>query len=436
MRIGILSRLTDQTLVRRATRRGGVSLYFLLALPVLCLTVALAVYATQLGRVSTDLQKAGDAAALAAVQTLVDDRTLIDDPQARWDLLAEARREAVRYAAENEVYGRSLELYANPGNEADGDVVFGVVPSARSRQFLSVDLREGGREWLSGINAVRITARQTGERGNAPLLNDGPLLSRTANDVSRPATAMLDRAVIGLRPVDAKPIPLAPVALLSDPSGETGESWEYQVELRGGPDGWHYDRQLRRCEPAFEGDGIHEMVVRLRVPRQDDTDASAAEETPGPGRANACLLQIGARDFSALCGQMLTGVVREHLAEYGGKFALGVDNTLVVRGSPLGPRPDSAEHALLVKSLQQLQLLGEPRIWPLFSRFDEGTDLPVVTGFVAARVAEVHSGGGDVLFVLQPCVLSLPGVLTESSRRSEGPPPPMNRYLCKVRLVE
>jgi len=414
-------------------RPGAVSIYFLLAIPVLCLAVAIALYSAQLNRARTDVHRTADAAALAAAQTLVDDRMLMSDPQALFELFEEARQEAQYYASENPAYGEPIELRSNRSNDPDGDIVFGTFHPGRT-DFVVADFEQPTHDWMKLVNAVRVTAQRSQERGTAAHLNDGPLLSRTPTDIVRYSTAILDRSVIGFRQVDHRPIPLAPLALLSDLTGEISESWESQVEQQNGPDTWRFDHHERKCRPEADGDTIHEMVVRLR---SKGASADAQGGAQSERRSNACLLQIGTQNFSSLCQQFLAGVVSEHLAEFGGKFVLDLDNTLIVPGSPFGPQPSTAEHALLLKSLQQLGLLGEPRIWPLFSRFDESAGLPVVTGFVAARLTEVRSeDNGDVLFVLQPCVLSLVGAITESSRRGQGEAPPINRYLCRVRLVE
>jgi hypothetical protein len=64
--------------------------------------------------------------------------------------------------------------------------------------------------------------------------------------------------------------------------------------------------------------------------------------------------------------------------------------------------------------------------------------MPVVSGFVAARVAQVGlaQDGQSLLFVLQPTVLALPSAVTDASRREAGGVNTYNRYVCKVRLVE
>jgi hypothetical protein len=82
-----------------------------------------------------------------------------------------------------------------------------------------------------------------------------------------------------------------------------------------------------------------------------------------------------------------------------------------------------------------LQTSGEQRIWPLFSGFDQH-NRPIVSGFVAARVAKVFSGEGALSFVLQPCVLLAPFAVTDSSRRGVSGRSIINPYICKARLVE
>jgi hypothetical protein len=64
--------------------------------------------------------------------------------------------------------------------------------------------------------------------------------------------------------------------------------------------------------------------------------------------------------------------------------------------------------------------------------------MPVLIGFVAARVADVGSEGkGEGLsFTLQPCVMSTATAVTDARRRGLGPRSIVNPYVCKVRLVD
>jgi hypothetical protein len=421
-----------------------VSVYLLIALPVLLLAVGVAIYSAQLVDARTRLQNAADAAALAAVQVLVDDDLLTGNPAVILALLDRAQLEAQEYARSNPDARQPLDLLLNRDNDPNGDIVFGSLDEPRSGNFVVANLGESRGEFLSLVNAVRVTARRTRDRGNALRLNDGPLLSRTPNEFILSATATLDRDVIGFRPVLNKPLPLAPLALLSDVSGAAKESWEHQVERRGGGDEWRFDRVRKAAVADERGDGLFEMQVRLAEggaggPGSAEPGAEAAAGGPAEAaRPNACLLELGVDGFRGLAQQLLLGVSREQLQKFGGEFVLGKDNSLVVPGSPRGPSSAGSEFALLRRSLEQVRQLGEPRVWPLFSRFDDDTDLPVVTGFVAARVVFVSDPGeGQGLnFVLQPCMISSVTAVTDAAQRGVGGVPLVNPYICRVRLVE
>jgi hypothetical protein len=88
---------------------------------------------------------------------------------------------------------------------------------------------------LNVINAVRIHIRRTRARGNPGFLHGAPLLGRRPTDLEAVATAMLDRDVIGFRPTRDGVVPLAPIALFSDPTGGTrtaGSSTSRRVAAR------------------------------------------------------------------------------------------------------------------------------------------------------------------------------------------------------------
>src|SRR5579884_360070 len=79
-------------------RSGKAGLVLLLSLPVLLLVMALAFYAAELVETRTLLRNDADAAALAAVQTFVDDSLLCNDPQRMKELISLARQNAQQYA--------------------------------------------------------------------------------------------------------------------------------------------------------------------------------------------------------------------------------------------------------------------------------------------------------------------------------------------------
>jgi hypothetical protein len=409
----------------RRTRPGSVAAYALVILPVLTLALALALFATQLGETRTTLQTNADAAALAAVQVLVDDDALLGRPDILRRLMERAEEEARRFAQDNLVGEDGVDLRPNPDNDPDGDIVFGSLDRPRDKHFVVADLGEDREEFLHLINTVRITCARTCARGNPCRLTGGAFLSLRETDLVATATATLDRDVIGFRPVFDQPLPLIPLALLSDPAGANQDSWEYQVEKRGGHDRWRLDKVEDRRKPAPGPDGLFEMEVQLG--------------SAGGGRTNACLLQLGAYDRETLDQQLCEGVRPEHLANFGGELVLGQDNKLVVPGNPWGcPAPGTSAHARLCASLEKVRRQGEARIWPLFRGLDDRTGMPALNGFVAARVVHVggdQEGSQGLSFVLQPCMISSAAAVTSSSRRESGGKLP-NPYLCKVRLVE
>jgi hypothetical protein len=432
----------------------------LLLLPVLLFAAALAIFSGEAVEVRTDLQKCADAAALAGVQVFVDDRMLLRRRSAMLELIEKARAEAGAYALANPVLGRPLRLLPNPTNDPAGDVVFATLERPRAKRLLVADLVDPHNELLHEINTVRVQACSTADHGQAARLNRGQLLSPQPTDAVGVATATLDRDVIGFRPKVRHLLPLAPLAVRSDPAGVRKDSWEYQVERKGGTDQWRFDH--RRQVFVRGADGLFEMTVKLKLQNQSSgqqsptgTQGSAGGRQgqgsggggqAGPGgagssghwRGNACLLQLGAQDLAALAHQLVVGVSRDDLRLFGGELVLGPNNRLVVPGTPHGPAAGSSDLRALRQALQQLQAHGTPRIWPLCSAIDGSVHMPVLSGFVAARVAHVSDAqdADSLTFVLQPCVIARPDAVTDAARRRAGGISIVNRYICKVRLVE
>src|SRR5262249_31356995 len=172
-------------------------------------------------------------------------------------------------------------------------------------EFRPLDLRGPRVADLKTVDAVRVRAERSRERGDPLRLLRGPFLSRVPTDARARATALLDRDVIGVRPLPDIAAPLVPLALLSDPQGKRKRSWEAQVEKEGGSDSWAVDDRGRRPRPAEGSDGLHEMEVRL-----------------GGERHNACLLQLGVRSVEELARQVVDGVRLEQLEALGGELVL------------------------------------------------------------------------------------------------------------------
>src|SRR4051794_27815142 len=97
-------------MLRSSRRRGSLTPFLLVAFTVLLALFALAVNHARLWTVRAELQTAADAAALAAVQVLVDDDLLRGNPQYLPALLDRSRAAAQQFAQLNGVDGRGFTL--------------------------------------------------------------------------------------------------------------------------------------------------------------------------------------------------------------------------------------------------------------------------------------------------------------------------------------
>jgi hypothetical protein len=379
--------------------------------------LALAVDTGRMWQARVEIRNSADAACLAAGLALVDDELLTAQPGIMNRCVERARAHAPAYAQVNLVVGQPLQLDANEQHEPLGDIVFGYLDEPRGAFHPASDLDD------PAINAVRIIARRTHERGNPVSLFFARWLSLPAADVVATSTAMLDRDVIGFRPLANKSVPLMPIAVLSDDTLGNESAWECQVS-----------RPLRAADAL--------MIVRIPL-----TGEPESRQEP-----NGCFLQIGDADWEVLSRQIASGVTRADLAESGGQFVLGWDDRLLVPGYDQAPSLADQRLASLFLVLEHLQEFQEPRIWPLFAAIEDEDDrgelAVAVTGFVAARlhsVEIVEAGEGteqdpvrrQLVLQLQPCMMSTGMAITDAGRRMVSPErDTQNPYICKVRLVE
>jgi Putative Flp pilus-assembly TadE/G-like len=409
-------------------RRGAVVFWLPLTMLTLLAALALAVNYARLWTIRAELQAAADAAALAGAETLVGDDLLRGDPKALPALLQRASAEAILFAGKNLVQGQPLVLPANPDNLAGGDLVFGTLDRPRGSAFVvAVNVQDPTNTALAAVNTVLVNPRLTRARGNAPSLIFAPLIGQGAVDVQAAAAAMLDRDVIGLRPLGQQPLSLAPLALFSDPSGTDNKSWQYQVEQKNGTDVYRFDPTQNTFVSDAAGDGLYEFQAVLAL---DQSQVSSA---------NVSLVFLGVSDATGVSQQLLTGVTAEQLQDQGGQLVLELsDNHLAVNGSGVGPAAGSTALAALQQNLQQLQQLAAPRIWPLYCSLNSGAQ-PVLCGFVAARVVTVAGTDANepvFRFTLQPTMISTATAVTDANQRGVGGIAIVNPYICKVRLVE
>jgi len=424
----------------RRLRHGGVSPLVIFGIGAFFAALALAVDTTLLWSARGEMRNSADASCLAAALELVDDELLTGEPGVMALCIERARLQAQAYGESNPVLGQPLVLDSNWQHDPLGDIVFGYLDQPRGMFQPTSELTD------PHINAVRIIARRTRERGNPAGMYFARMLSLPAADVVATATAMLDRDVIGFRPLPHRPLHLAPIGLLTGQSLLNKEAWESQV-AGGGEDKVAFDRRQQAFVVATangaRGDGIFEMIVHIPLAGQPVAEGD---------EPNGCFLQLGDTDWEALTRQIVQGVSREDLAEFDGQLVLGWDNRLYLPGYDEAPALGDSRLPSLLDALQTLQSTGEPRIWPLFAALVEepshGPVTAMVQGFVAARLvsAAIASVGDsseedpkrqELRLRLQPCMISTGTAITDVNRRFVNPAVDLhNAWICKVRLVE
>jgi Flp pilus assembly protein TadG len=387
-----------------ARRRGTITPFFLLILIVLMGTLAIAVDYGFLSQTRVEMQNATDAAALAAAAGFVDDTTLLNSVAVAQNLMAQSRTNAIQYGQLNRVAGQPLVLDPNLENFADGDILFGFIAPGSNVFVQAQNVNDPTNTFLTTIDAVRILGRRTQFRGNPVGTLVSGAFGLPSVDMKTASTVLLDHDVIGFRPNTSQPLPLAPIAILSDPSDQNQQSWEYNVVEGNGP-------------PTDNG-LLHGIVVQL---------------TPGgSNNPNGVVLAIGATSGTQIAAQLQSGVTMTQLQGFGGQFVLDAANELEVQPAMLGP----TDYAALTAALTTLQAGAVQRVFPLYSGTDAVTNEPILSGFVAARVANVvpMNGGQPLTITLQPTVIAVPAAVPGAAR--PGGAALLTPYIVKVRLVE
>ena len=394
-----------------------------LLLPVLMVLLAASVVAINHARlvtVRTELQVCADAASLAGGMTLVSDDLLRGNPASLPALLDRCRDQAVKYAGLNPVLGAPYVLDRNPMNYTNGQLIFGTLDNPQATTFYAAqNVSDTTNTGLAKINAIRVNPRLTQAGGNAVPLFMGQLVMQSTADVQAAATVMLDRDVIGLRPVVQLPLPLAPVAFLADYSGTNPFSWQAQVEIIKTNDKWAF------TNGAFVSgsDGLYEFNAVLKT---DVTDSKLA------AAANVALLYLGTTNITDLSKQLTAGVTPAQMPT-GGLVLEAKTNNVTVQGTNQVTFSDATT---LYNALDALRQSAQPRIWPLYAT--ASSTQVTLNGFVAARVVNVNAAIGNtpLTFTLQPTMQSNAAVVTDVTRRGVNGVPIVNPYVCKVRVVQ
>jgi hypothetical protein len=403
----MLVRRLDRSLPRTGASRPGTAIpWFVILAPFLALLGVVVVYHLNLRHRQTELELCVEAAARDGAIALVSDRLLTLDPERQTHVEAEARVVACVGADGNRVNGRRIKLDPNDAqptpNCPDGELVLGTLDNPFASHF---DVSPVGLPDLTrpNRNAVRVTLKR--ER------------------VAATATAFVDRDVIGFKLQGSMSLaPGAAPAILVVPFAISAEVWDEQITRRKGGDAFRFD--ARSGLPLEGADGIPELSGKLtdeRVFRLAHVGPTASAD-PGADAAR----------------QLATGM---NFADLGQRSPPG--ELLLNDGLPLAnfvnlPRAslphDRADRHELRTALANI--LGQPRVWMLYSPDESKEGNLRVIGFVAARLMHGPADKGDLAVVLQPCMLITATAVTDHTRRDLGPRSLFNPTIARVRLVD
>ncbi len=360
----------------RPRRTGALSVWFLLALPVGLLLGLIAINRLLLADLRGIQETVTDASALAASQTLVDDRMLVGDLD---PLEAMARLAAQQYADLNPVEGQKLQ-YVSPSFPEYDDILFERVPHPLDPANTSI------------VRSVRVHGRNLRSRDAGVKLFGYPLYPLARVDLVTSSAGLLDRAVVGVRPLYGRNVPLAPVAL-----DET--KWNLFIESQ-------------IIGKAFNALPTGTFTV---------------------GVVEAIPLKIGTTDLNGVATQLSAGVTPAEIGAppFNGEFIVPPAQTKATPAYLV-----AADYAPLVPPLQALQASGAARVWPITSGFDPMTLEPLVDRFVAARVVNVTEVKDKlmtttiaILVTLRPTAYASPMIVADAAQTVVNP------YLSRVRLT-
>ncbi len=364
------------------------------------------------------MQIGADAASLTAAVEIMDQRRLYLGPENSDDTSEEqfnrlaaiqqmqvmsALTEAETLAAKKSVGGTPITLVG------ERDVTTGWVANPEDHDAPALEQGQDG-----SFNAMTVDISSSAAAGDLVLLWMAQQSGLDRLNVHVQSVAMVDTRLHGFRPLPQVRVPLVPLALfpypkLIDSNGSDG--LPSQLWWAKGPrDKFTVDTAEQAVYPG--GDQIAEMVFRLPVQQDDDDEGESEEDEYTIRRCAAVKLLPAAgngrsphQEFPALA---YWGLGLEELALLDGQITLGDDPPAML---PADFRLRREDVAFIRDGL--LGIRGRPRIWPVATNVPSGIG---VVGFVAGCVADCFTEkNGDLMIVIQPCLLRTPTALTSAA---------------------
>jgi hypothetical protein len=341
------------------------------------------------------MQRTADSAALAAARELIDEGALAGD-YSMSSSMADARDQAVAFAAANPVCTRPPGLDVNADNSPDRDVLIGTIWNLSDRnEPISFDTP-------SQYNTVRVRVRRTAaQNGEVPVFF-AQIWGKTGTAAQVEATAALLKNIGGFRaPTDEQPnLGILPYAL-------DIETWN-AVLAHETADDWHWDPETKTI--AAGPDGIHECNL-------------FPQGTGSPG--NRGTIDIGGHNNSTavIARQITDGVTADDLAPHGGVLQLDENGQLMLNG-------DTGISSGVKDELTSIT--GEPRIIPIFTQVESPGDNAqyTIVMFVGVRILDLKLTGSmdSKRLIIQPANVITKGAIA-------GPPGDITSYFVYSRPV-
>lgn len=414
------------------TRRGGLALPALIALPIILLALVSALSGRLYLDIKVRMQAENDAASLAGGGTLASDamlrgRLTSGANSAELFALLQSSRQAIRdYAQFNPVYGDFSKPEWDLTTPANGEIIFGKYDRTLASPFTPVplvDSMNNPANNLQTINSVRVFLKRTNAGGNAVPIPRMPIIGKGKVDAFTVATALLDNDVIGFRPLFTdRPVPLVPIALdLATVNAALAVPFT---------DGSSYNPATGTF--IVGGDGLPEISVDLTTP------------TPPMGvTPTAATLNIGQMNLADFLNQITGGVNPPQLAgaPFNGAFILQPDNMtmtmrLAVPGSQTFSSTDGSSIDAALDTVAATPSI--PRVWPIYNGSDMSGQ-PIVVGFIAARLissattSDIMGNVQAINLKLQPTMMVVSSAVTNPAFRGYAGVPSLT--VAKLRLV-
>jgi hypothetical protein len=367
--------------VNAQKRPGAVLPLTLLLLIVLLGMVAIAVDTGYICWTQGELQNTADAAALAGASQLL-------LPQVPGSPSADAGAQTAIDSATSQA--QLFGSYHRAG---------GVTLSVPAEDIVVGSPANGGSAvtpWSHGAplpNTVQVTVRRD-KTANGPLpLFFGPVLGVKSWSGTATATVTVDRrpaAVTGFSGTLTAPLPpLLPIAV-------DANLWSAFVTKGQSPDGAVHDSFTATLPTSEVRAPINVFARADGIPEFNDTYPNKNS----PGNFGLISLKNGQVSDTTTYSHWVTGGPSEM-----DLLSFGVSGVQATPGAPLTMYGGPASQSALSSDLQAI--VGQPRVVPLFSSFNNSGNSPqyTVVGFAGVTLTSVSGGGGNLQIVLQPMMV-------------------------------